>query len=40
MLPLQITGFLLLIAMIGVIVISKRVRTEDAPRKKKDPLLG
>lgn len=27
-LPMQVTGFLLLIAMIGVIVLSKRVRTD------------
>lgn len=30
LLPMQITGFLLLIAMIGVIVISKRSREEEA----------
>ena len=28
LLPMQVTGFLLLIAMIGVIVLSKKVKTE------------
>ncbi len=31
LLPMQVTGFLLLIAMIGVIVISKRTRDSAAP---------
>lgn len=30
LLPMQVTGFLLLVAMIGVIVISKKVKTEGA----------
>ena len=32
MLPVQVTGFLLLIAMVGVIVISKRMKPSEEGR--------
>lgn len=34
LLPMQVTGFLLLVAMIGVIVLSKRIRTEEEMKAK------
>ncbi|MGF1484472.1 MAG: NADH-quinone oxidoreductase subunit J [Opitutales bacterium] len=40
MLPFQVTGFLLLIAMIGVIVISRKYDPEAKPTKKRSPMLG
>ncbi|MGF1448172.1 MAG: NADH-quinone oxidoreductase subunit J [Opitutales bacterium] len=39
MLPFQVTGFLLLIAMIGVIVISRRYDPKGPPPKKRSPML-
>ena len=34
LLPMQVTGFLLLVAMIGVIVLSKRMKADEAARAK------
>ncbi len=39
MLPFQVTGFLLLIAMIGVIVISRRYDPKGAPPRKRSPMI-
>lgn len=40
MLPFQMTGFLLLIAMIGVIVLSKKITPADAEKKEEEPAVS